>query len=368
MNFSRPVWAEIDLKAISYNFNFIKKLLNKKTKFMAVIKADAYGHGIEEVAKTLLKENVDYLGVASLDEGIIIRKIDKKIPVLILGYTLPRFAEEIVKFNFTQTVWTKESTNVLNNVAKKQNKKVKIHIKIDTGMGRLGILPEESLKFIKEIYNFSNIEIEGIFTHFSSADFDKDYTEYQFSRFLDVLEKLKENKIFIPLKHCANSAATLKYPEMHLDMVRCGILIYGLLPNGKKINVKPALSLKTNLISVREIPPNSYISYGKTYITAEKTKVGVVPVGYADGLFRLLSNQGEVIIKGKRVPIIGTICMDFSIVNLNSIPTAKISDEVVIIGKDRREEITADEIAKKIGTINYEVVCAINKRIPRIYL
>lgn len=367
MKFARGIWIEIDLQAVSHNLNFIKKFLKKNTKFMGVVKSDAYGHGIKEIARKLIERKVDYLGVASLEEGVIIREIDKNIPVLILGYTHPKFIKEVIRHNLTQTVWSKEMAEVLDREAKSQNKKVKIHLKIDTGMGRLGILPEEILSFLKEILGFSNLEIEGIFTHFSSADSDKDYTEYQFRRFLDVLKEIEKNKIFIPLKHCANSAATLKYPHMHLDMVRCGILLYGLSPIEEKFDILPSLSLKTSLISIKEVPANSYISYGRNYLTKKKTKIGVIPVGYADGFFRSLSNKAEVIIRERKAKVIGTICMDFSIINLEKISEAEVGDEVVVIGKQGNKEITAEEIAKKIGTINYEIVCALSKRIPRIY-
>jgi alanine racemase len=334
---------------------------------MAVVKSDAYGHGIKEVAKNLIEKKIDYLGVVSLEEGIIIREIDRKIPVLILGYTPPKFLKDVIKNNLSQTIWSRELASLLNREARRQNKKVKVHLKIDTGMGRFGIFPEEVLNFLKEISAFSNLEIEGIFTHFSSADFDKEYTEYQFNKFLNILKELEENKIFIKIKHCANSAATLKYPEMHLQMVRCGILFYGLSPVSQKLDIKPVLSLKTKIVAIKELPPNYYVSYGNTYLTKKKTKIGIIPLGYSDGFFRLLSNKAEAIVKGKRVKLIGTICMDFSILELENIPDVKIGEEVVIIGRQKNEEITATEIAEKIGTINYEVVCAIGKKIPRIY-
>ncbi|WP_058486268.1 alanine racemase [Defluviitalea phaphyphila] len=367
------VIAEINLDAIAHNINQIKKQLSHNTEIMAIIKADAYGHGAIEVSKVLIENGVERLGVAILDEGKQLRNKGINVPILILGYTSPSKADEIVSFNLTQTVFTYEMAKALSDSAKAQNKNVNIHIKIDTGMGRIGFKPNnESINLIKEINKLPNLNIEGIFTHFSSADeADSSFTELQFNRFTSFIKELEKEKIYIPIKHCSNSAGFISYKKTHMNLIRPGIILYGLYPSDevKKdiVDLKPAMTLKAKVIFVKEVEKNSPISYNRKFITKRKTKVATIPVGYADGYSRRLSSKGRVLIKGHYAPIIGNICMDQFMVDVTHIPNVKIGDEVILMGQQEDKIITAEEIAKKIGTINYEIICVVGKRIPRVY-
>lgn len=367
LNLSRPTFAEVSLSAIKHNLSEIKKITSKDTKIMAVVKADAYGHGAVEVSKILEKNKVDYFAVASYSEAKELRDANIKLPILILGWTPPEVICDVADKSITQTIY--DHNMLLEYLKVLKNKKLKIHLKIDTGMNRLGIFPSNAIEIIKNILKIENIELEGVFTHFSSADSDKKYTLYQFLKFKNVINKLKKEKLQIQTFHCCNSSATVKFPQFHLDMIRPGIAIYGMLPfKTNKINLMPAMSLKSKIISLKEIGKNEKISYNGTFITKRKSKIAVIPIGYADGYSRHLSNIGEVLICGKKVKVVGSICMDFIIVDVSSIKNVKIGDEVILIGRVGEREITADDIAKKIGTINYEIVCLIGKRVPRVYV
>jgi len=369
-----PTWTEINLDAIANNVKNIKNLIGEKKELMAVVKGNAYGHNILEVSSVVLNNGATKLAVARLEEGIFLRKAGITVPILILGLTLKQQAELLVSYNITPTVCEYEMIEKLSESAIKEGKVVKIHLKVDTGMGRIGIFSHDILRFIKRIRVLKNVEIEGIFTHFSVADEkDKTYTEKQFRKFMGVLTALEKEGIRIPIKHLGNSATLLDLPHMWLDLVRPGISIYGLYPSievQKTIKLIPAHSFKTRIVFLKELSMGECIGYGRTYTTNRKiTVIASLPVGYADGYNRLLSNQGEVLVRGMRFPVIGRICMDQTMIDVTNLPQAEIGDEVVLWGRQGQEEITVEEIADKIGTINYEIVhMPDKKRVPKLFI
>lgn len=369
-----PTWVEINLDAIAQNVKNIKKLIGERSELMAVVKGNAFGHDILEVPSVVLNNGATRIAVARLEEGISLRKAGITVPILVLGLTLKEQAELLILYNIIPAVCDFEMIERLSKSAVKMNRIAKIHLKIDTGMGRLGILSEDALSFIKKLTHLNNIEIEGIFTHFSVADEkDKTYTENQFRKFTEVLNILEREGIKIPIKHVGNSATLLDLPHMWLDMVRPGIAIYGLYPSmevHKTIKLIPAHSFKTRIVFIKELPAGKCIGYGRTYTTTKKrTKVASLPVGYADGYNRLLSNQGEVLVRERRVPIIGRVCMDQCMVDVTDLPLVEIGDEVVLWGRQEEELITVEEIAEKIKTINYEIVhMPDKKRVPKLFI
>jgi len=365
--------VEINLDAIAKNVRNIKKLIGEKKELMVVVKGNAYGHDVLEVSSVVLDNGANRLAVARLEEGIFLRKAGITVPILVLGLTLKEQAELLVLYDITPAVSEFEMLEELSKSAIKMNKIAKIHLKVDTGMGRIGIFPQEVLGFIKKAKSLKNVEIEGIFTHFSVADEkDKTYTENQFEKFNKVLVDIKRKGINIPIKHVGNSATLLDLTHMWLDMLRPGISIYGLYPSlevKKTIDLIPAQEFKTRIIFLKKLPAGESISYGRTYITKRTTLVATLPVGYADGYNRLLSNQGEVLVRGKRVPIIGRICMDQCMIDVTKLPQVEVGDEVVLWGKQGDEVISVEEIAQKIGTINYEIVhMPDKKRIPKVFI
>ena len=369
-----PTWIEIDLDAIANNMKNIKQLIGEKKELMAVVKGNAFGHDILEVSSVVLNNGATRLAVARLEEGIFLREAGITVPILILGLTLKQQAELLVSYNITPTVCEYEMIEKLSESAIKEDKVIKVHLKVDTGMGRIGIFPHGILRFIKRIRALKNVEIEGIFTHFSVADEkDKTYTEEQFRKFMEVLTVLEKEEIKIPIKHVSNSATLLDLPHMWLDLVRPGISIYGLYPSTevqKTIKLIPALSFKTRIVFLKELSMGESIGYGRTYTTNQKrTKVASLPLGYADGYNRLLSNQGEVLVRGRRFPVIGRVCMDQCMIDVTNLPQVKIGDEVVLWGRQGQEEITVEEIAERIGTINYEIVhLPDKKRVPKLFI
>jgi len=368
-------WAEINLDNIAYNVRQIKRRIGKMTEIMAVVKADAYGHGVIETVPTLLENGVSRLAVSMLDEAIQLRELGIKVPILVLSYTDPVRAEEIIRYNITQTVFSHDLPGALSKAAVKMGKEARIHIKIDTGMTRVGFKPGyEAVKDVVQISSLPGIVIEGLFSHFSSADEDDPgYTMMQYERFESIVNELNRIGIIIPVKHISNSAAILQYPNLDLQMVRPGIILYGLYPSEQlkktAIDLKPAMELKANVILVKDVEANVPVSYGRTYVTKRKTTIATLPIGYADGYSRLLSNRGRVLINGEYAPVIGNICMDQCMVDVTDIKqSVKTGDEAVLIGSQGGKSITADEIANLTNTINYEVVCLIGKRIPRVYI
>ena len=368
------IWIEIGLDAIAQNVKNIKQLIGEKKELMAVVKGNAYGHDILEVSSVVLNNGATRLAVARLEEGIFLRKAGITVPILILGLTLKQQAELLVSYNITPTVCEYEMIEKLSESAIKEDKVVKVHLKVDTGMGRIGIFSHDILRFIKRIRALKNVEIEGIFTHFSVADEkDKTYTEKQFRKFMGVLTALEKEGIRIPIKHLGNSATLLDLPHMWLDLVRPGISIYGLYPSTevqKTIKLIPAHSFKTRIVFLKELSMGKSIGYGRTYTTNQRrTKVASLPLGYADGYNRLLSNQGVVLVRGRRFPVIGRICMDQTMIDVTNLPQVEIGDEVVLWGRQGQEEITIEEIAEKIGTINYEIVhMPDKKRVPKLFI
>jgi alanine racemase len=371
---NRPAWAEISLANVAHNMQELRRVTQKNARMMAVVKAHAYGHGAVPVSRTALANGADYLGVAIVAEAQELRIAGIDAPILVLGYTPPEQAPEAIELNLAQTVYTMEAAEAISMAAVKLRKKAKIHIKIDTGMGRLGFLtdlktPSEILK----IAGLPGLDIEGLFTHFAVADArEKSFTREQYEKFLEVSSEIEKFGLEIPIKHAANSAAIIDLPDMHLDMVRAGVSIYGLYPSEEvmkdKIDLKPALSLKARVSYVKKVKAGTGVSYGRTFITDRDTTIATIPVGYADGYTRLLSHKAMVIIRGQKVPVLGTVCMDQFMVDVTAVPDVKIGDEVVLIGQQGGQSITADELARLIGTINYEIVCMISDRVPRIYV
>jgi len=367
-------WAEIDLDAIAHNTREIKKLTGSKVEMMGVVKADAYGHGVLEVVRTLLDNGVTQLAVSMLDEAIQIRKMGIDVPILVLNYTDPARADEIIHNRVTQTVFSTDLAQALSAAAVRLGKDVRIHVKVDTGMTRVGFIPGyNAVRNIMEISRLPGIILEGIFTHFASADeSDKSYTLMQFERFMNLCTELTRAGIHIPVKHVCNSAGILQYPEMHLDIVRPGIILYGLYPSREvagKIDLRPAMTLKANVIFVKDVDKDTYVSYGRTFRTDRKSRIATIPIGYADGYTRLMSNKGRMLVNGEYAPVIGRICMDQCMLDVTDLKhDVHVGDEVVIFGKQNGSCISVDEIADQVGTINYELVCIIGKRIPRVYL
>lgn len=365
----RPTWAEVDLKAIEHNYRQVRRLVGRDTKIMAVVKANAYGHGTVEVSAVLERLGVDYLGVATTDEAVRLRDHDIKTPVLILGSILPSEVKAAIEKDITITLC---SDDLLDAIRKETARgfKAKVHIKIDTGMGRIGIWHEEAMNFIKNLMAEKNIVVEGIYTHFSSAGRDDFFTNYQIESFEKVITKLESFDINIPLRHAANSIATVDFKRSHLNLVRPGFIIYGMYPKytfPKLIKLRPALSLKTRIVYIKDTPPGRSISYGRTYITQKQTKIATLPIGYADGYPRNLSNKAEALVRGRRAPIVGRVTMDQTMIDVGHIRGVKTGDEVVLIGRQGREEIRAEKLARLAGTIAYETVSLISNRVPRVY-
>lgn len=368
-------WAEINLDALAFNMRNIRKITNKNAMIMAVIKADAYGHGVIECARTLLENGADRFAVATLNEAVEVRNNFPDIPVLILGSSVESEAEDIIKNDITPNVYTYEFAKTLSDKAVALGRDVKIHIKLDTGMSRIGfvVTDGENNKVIEEIKKIAllpNVVIEGIFSHFSTSDeADTEYTRTQFRRFMYVCDALKSCGVDIPIKHICNSAGIMMYPEYHLDMVRPGIILYGMYPSDEvdktRLDLKYVMSLKSSITYVKEIEDRRGVSYGKEYIADGMAKIATVPIGYADGYTRLLAKKARIAVNGKLYPIAGRICMDQCMIDIGSGNNIKRGDEALIFGDGA---VTADDLAKWLGTINYEITCMVSRRIPRVYI
>jgi len=359
-------YTEIDLEAIKHNVSQIRGLIKPSVKYMAVVKANAYGHGSVAVSRAAVEAGADYLAVANLKEALEIREAGIVSPILILTESPTSVMNEILHYDLSQTVYSFSEAQALSSEAKRKNKPAKVHVKVDTGMGRVGVLPSEALAFIAKISSLPGLELEGIFTHFAKAEDPQDnFTEGQFDKFKYVISKAAQ----IPIKHSANSAGVLFHADTHLDMVRVGLMMYGLYPSGASrslIKLKPALSFKSRITYLKKVPAGTPLSYGGTYQAPSETTIATIPVGYADGFSRRLSNRGAVIIRGKRYPVVGRVTMDLTMVNVGD-AKVEVGDEVVLIGEQNGQLISADEIADLEDTISYEVVCGIGKRVPRIY-
>lgn len=369
----QPVWAEVDLGALSHNVREIKKLAGR-AGVMAVVKANAYGHGAAEVSKAALSSGASRLGVARVSEGTELRKAGISAPILVLGYTPPGVLGNIVEYGLEQTVFERDYALMVSEQGVRSGVRIPVHIKVDTGMGRIGVVAgtEPAVKAVKEIASLPGLDPVGIFTHFASADSaDKVFTLRQWKSFIEIVDRLRREGLEFPLRHCANSAAILDFQESFLDLVRPGIIIYGLYPSVEvdlsKIEIRPVMSFKTRVAQVKEVPPGFSVSYGCTYTTKDKTVIATLPVGYADGYSRLLSSRGQVLVRGMRAPVVGRVCMDQCMIDVGGIHGAAPGDEVVLFGSQGGEVLPVEEIAGWMGTINYEVVCLVGARVPRIY-
>lgn len=371
----RRVHADIDLDAVLFNFDQMSRKLPKGTKIMAVVKTDAYGHGAVPLAALL--EPYDYLwgyATATIDEAVELRQAGIRKPILILGYTFPECYPQIVKYEIRQTVFQMDMAEELSKEAVRQNKKAYIHVKLDTGMGRIGYqTAEEAVKDTTRMKELPMLELEGVFTHFANADTsDQEFTRKQLEKFRQMTAAMEEAGVTFLLKHCANSAGIIELPEEKFDLVRAGIISFGMWPSDEvkkdALHLKPILSLKSHVVYVKEVAPGTTVSYGCTWTANEKRKIATIPVGYGDGYPRSLSNKGYVLIKGRRAPIVGRVCMDQLMADVTDIPEEiKIGDRVTLIGQDGEETITAEELGNLSGRFNYELMCDLGNRIPRIY-
>ena len=369
----RPTWVEIDLSAIANNTRQVQSLVGPMVRILVSLKADAYGHGALKVARTVLHNGASMLGVATVSEAMPLREAGIGAPILVFGYVPAWQMREAVRLGLTITLYSSESAQALSRAACTLGQAVKVHVKVDTGMGRLGIRAEqvtEVLELLHEIIDLPGLELEGIFTHFAMADtHDQTHARMQLARFQNVLQVVEKEHIRPPLVHAANSAAILSLAEAHFDMVRPGVALYGLDPSPEvrlPVGFRPALSFKTQVAQVKVIPEGECISYGCAYITERATRVAILPVGYADGFRRAPTNWGNVLIHGQEAPLLGRVCMDQSIVDVTHIPQVRAGDEVVLIGRQGSASLTAEQVAQRLGTINYEVVSEILARVPRV--
>ncbi|WP_429368935.1 alanine racemase [Paenibacillus sp. DS2015] len=374
----RPTTAEINLDHLQANYEAFRTALPRDMMILACVKANAYGHGAVEVAREMEILGASYLSVAFLDEAIELRQAGIVLPILVLGYTPPEAILTAWEYDITITLF---STEVMQAMARlpieNSSRRLKVHIKIDSGMGRLGLFPgEDAISFIEEAFSLPQVQVEGMFTHFAKADEeDKDYTLEQFRRFQGVVDVLREKGYSIPIIHTGNSATAIDTPLLSYNMVRIGISLYGLYPsekvNRRKVVLTPVLTLKTQAVFIKTLPPHSGISYGSTYVTEHDEVIATIPIGYADGYSRMLTGKAEVLIRGRRVPVVGNICMDQCMVSLQSFAEQaekiQVGEEVVLIGQQSDVCITADELASQLGTIPYEVICMLAARIPRVY-
>lgn len=372
MDNRRPTWAEIDLSAIEHNINTIQSYLKPSTRLMAVVKANAYGHGMIETATLCVERGVDFLGVATLDEAMPLIEAHINLPILVLGYVPGEFAEQVTLHNIRTVVYETAYARDLSLAAQRLGKEALIHIKVDTGMGRLGFpITAKGIEKVLEVSALPGIKVEGIMTHFAESDgLERTYTLEQIRRFQYFNFELEQRGLHIPIKHCANSAAIVSFEEAHFDMVRAGIMLYGLYPSESmkplNLDIIPAMTLKSKVSFVKTLPCGESVSYGRTFICSQDTEVATVPIGYADGYNRLLSNRAYAMIKGIRTPLIGNVCMDQCMFALPAGADIRVGDEVILFGRPE-EGITADDLARMIGTINYEIVTTITSRVPRTY-
>lgn len=364
-------WAEVDIDALKYNFENIRALLKSETKIMSVVKADAYGHGYYECCKALLEAGTDAFAVAAVSEAVQIRKAGFKVPILILGAVSKEDFPQLLELEIMPCIFNLYDAEALSYEAEKVGKTAKIHIKIDTGMSRLGFFSTDnaSIDDILRISQLPNIEIDGIFSHFACADEkNPEYTRLQFESFMRLIRSLEDKGLKIPVKHIANSAAIMMYPEMQLDMVRPGIILYGYYPSGEvdksRLSIKPVMSLKTRVSLIKEVEKGVGVSYGKEYITDRKTKIATVSIGYADGYLRAFSKKAKMDAGGQLVPVLGRICMDQCMIDVTNVNNINIGDEVTVFGNGK---ITADDAAGWINSISYEVLCLVARRVLRIY-
>ena len=375
MKIQSRIYAAVNLDAVLYNLENMKKNINENTKIIAVLKADGYGHGAVPIAREI--QSLPYIwgiAVATVEEGMELRNAGIQKPILILGYTYEEDYDTIVREDFRPAVFKKSMAQKLSQAAVKAGKPVNIHIKIDTGMTRIGYRdPQRDVPEILEISRLPGIRIEGLFTHFARADETDPAPAYrQLEKYGEFLKKLETAGLSIPLKHCSNSAGIIRIPEANLDAVRAGVILYGMYPSDEvekePVPLKPAMEIKSHIAYIKTVEPDAQVSYGGTYTTQRPTRIATIPVGYADGYARGLSNRGSVLIHGRRAPILGRVCMDQFMVDVTEIPEAKELDEATLLGKDGEDCITMEELGDLSGRFNYEFACCISKRVPRIYI
>ena len=369
----RRTWAEINLDNLKYNYETLRKKIGENCRFLGVVKADAYGHGATQVAHELERLGADYLAVSSTDEGRELRKAGVNMPILVLGHTPREQVETLIKYNITQAITCESKANEYSEEATKLGKTLKVHIKLDTGMSRLGFLCDENhfeggVEGVYRSVCLPGLDAEGIFTHFALSDeytdFAKDYTKKQLDTFLRVINAVEAKGFKFKIRHCANTGAVANYPESYLDMVRPGLLLYGYGPEAKALGLKPVMEVKTSVSTIKIYEPGICVSYGATFTCEKKTRMGVVPIGYADGLFRALSNNYSFECSGSKLPIRGRICMDMTMIDLTDAPEVAVGSEITVFGANNPIE----DMAVAAGTIPYELTCSVSKRVPRIFL
>jgi len=370
---TRPAWAEIDLDCLAHNVREVRRITEPGTRIMAAVKADAYGHGAPISSRTLLENGAERLAVAALSEALELRREGIEAPILVLGYTPENQSGELLGHGVTPTVYTRRMAEALSREASEGGEVAKVHIKVDTGMGRLGFpSSDEGIDAIEQISRLPGVEIEGVFTHFAAADErDKTYTRSQFEKYMRMVNDLERRGVDVPMKHVSNSAAVIDLPEYNLDMVRPGIMLYGLYPSEEvdtsRVDLRPAMTLKARISHVKTVPAGTAMGYGLTYKTSRESVIGTIPLGYADGYGRALSNRGRVGVKGGRAPVVGRVCMDQFMVDLTGVD-AEAGDEVILFGDGREGSPHIEEVARWLGTITHEVLCGVSRRVPRVYI
>ncbi len=380
-NYFKRTWAEINLDNIEHNYNVIKSQISDGTKMCCVIKADGYGHGALELAQLYENLGADFFAVSNLEEALELRYGGVTIPILILGYTPANYAKTLSDNNISQAVLSQEYAAELSENASLQNVNVKIHLKIDTGMSRIGIMcqgenNECAAEQVIKIFKLPNLTVEGMFTHFAVSDEKeegREYTEKQIKCFKGLMRELEKDGIDVDkiICHCSNSAAIMDYPQAHIDMVRAGIILYGLAPSDKlkgQLDLKPAMEIKSVAAHIKYIEPGTTVSYGRTFTAEKRMKIATVPIGYADGYIRNLGKSAYMLVNGKKAKVVGRICMDQCMIDITDIDNIKVGDIVTVVGKSGNDEISVDDVASWTGTINYEVVCLVGKRVPRVFI
>jgi alanine racemase len=364
----RPLWAEINLRALRTNFLAIKKCVGNEVGIIATVKQNAYGHGLVAAAKVLDKLGAVFFAVESIEEAIVLRQNKITRPILILTAVLPQFAFAFIKYKLIPTIVDIDFALALNRAALNKKTIVPIHVKIDTGMGRLGIYYTEAGAFIEQLRGLPGIKLEGVYTHFSCADTDKQYTQQQINLFNRLVEQLSKQGIIFKYRHCANSAGLINYPASWFNLVRPGLVLYGINPQGPgKLQVEPVMALKTKVVFIKTITKGMSVSYGRTYIAKKNTRIATIAVGYADGYQRALSNKAKVIINNKIFPVVGRICMDHTMVDVGSNSHIKVGDEVILIGSSGKKQVTAQTLADLAQTIPYEITTCLSSRVPRVF-
>ncbi|MCH5197568.1 MAG: alanine racemase [Oscillospiraceae bacterium] len=378
-DFLRRTWAQINLDAVNNNIQQIKSIMLPGAKLCAVVKADCYGHGYAHTAAEMSEAGADWFAVSNLSEALQLRRVGIIKPVLIMGYTPPDKAAQLVYNDISQAVFSREYAEALSENAVKNGVKVSAHIKIDTGMSRIGFLYHDSIDNypvideIEDVCSLPGLVPEGIFTHFSSADLSDGevFTRIQYDLFLSAVERLAARGIEFSIKHCSNSAAILEYPEMNLDMVRAGIILYGLYPSSsvcRRINLLPVMELKAVISMIKTVPPDTPVSYGRAYHSSGETVIATVPLGYADGYPRLCSNKTYMLVNGRRAKVLGNVCMDQTLIDVTGIPDVKAGSQITVFGSDNGAFLPVEELSKESGLINYELICALSRRVPRVYI